>query len=53
MWCCNKCIDKRLYANKNVEECKMKEVVKVSETIKEIPGFSRYLADISKGHTKH
>lgn len=27
----------------------MKESVKVSETIKEIPGFSRYLADISNG----
>ncbi|MFU2014773.1 hypothetical protein ACM6Q7_06800 [Peribacillus butanolivorans] len=27
----------------------MKEAVKVSETIKEIPGFSRYLADISNG----
>lgn len=32
-----------------MEECKMKEAGQVSETIKEIPGFSRYLADISNG----
>lgn len=59
MWCCNKCIGRSLYANKNVEECKMKEAVKVLPSFEDvkggltpIPGFSpeRYKAHCPSGH---